>query len=397
MRLPSPNQSEYSYIIAGGGLAGLSLAYYLCQSQLAGESVLIIDEKQKSGNDKTWCYWSEEKEEFDSITEKEWSRISFFSKNGSVDLFDITPYKYKKIKSEDWYNYVKNELLKHKNIHFLQARVQKIHFAGIGASVDTNKGNYLASKKVFDSISPFPIELENPLHIKQHFLGWNIESNFPAFKYESAHLFDFRISTGRDCEFMYVLPVNSHTALFEHTFFSGTLKEKAYYIDKIQSYLLAYYDLKEDDYRLVEEEYGVIPMIELNDDTQYVHQKWIKIGTAGGFVKSTSGYSFLRTQKICKKLVENLENENYGAKVIEKSGFKSWIDRIFLKVLAESDIHGNEIFEALFKNNSPVLILKFLEEDTHWLEDLKIMSSVPTLPFFKAAIAEIFKIKPIDN
>jgi lycopene beta-cyclase len=62
-----------------------------------------------------------------------------------------------------------------------------------------------------------------------------------------------------------------------------------------------------------------------------------------------------------------------------------------------SSIISTLIFEALFKNNSPVLILKFLEEDTHWLEDLKIMSSVPTLPFFKAAIAEIFKFKPIDN
>lgn len=161
--------------------------------------------------------------------------------------------------------------------------------------------------------------------------------------------------------------------------------------------MAAYYDLTEEDYQIVEEEYGIIPMMELKNETQHLYQKWIKIGTPGGFVKSTSGYSFLRTQKICKKLVENLENENYGAKVIEKSTFKSWIDRIFLKVLAESDIHGNEIFEALFKNNSPVLILKFLEEDTHWLEDLKIMSSVPTTPFFKAAISELFKIKPFAN
>lgn len=397
MRLPAPNQNEFSYIIAGGGLAGLSLAYYLSKSKLGNESVLIIDEHQKSSNDKTWCYWSDEKEEFDSIAEKEWSRISIFPKIAPSDLFDITPYKYKKIKSEDWYNLIKNELIKNTNIQFLQARISQINYAGVGVKVETSKGIYLAKKKIFDSISPFPIELENPTHIKQHFLGWNIESNFPAFKPESAHLFDFRVATGRDCEFMYVLPVNSHTALFEHTFFSGNLKDKTYYKDKIRSYLAAYYDLTEEDYQIVEEEYGIIPMMELKNETQHLYQKWIKIGTPGGFVKSTSGYSFLRTQKICKKLVENLENENYGAKVIEKSTFKSWIDRIFLKVLAESDIHGNEIFEALFKNNSPVLILKFLEEDTHWLEDLKIMSSVPTTPFFKAAISELFKIKPFAN
>ena len=55
---------------------------------------------------------SDEKEEFDVIAEKEWSRISVFPKIAPSDLFDITPYKYKKIKSEDWYNHIKSELLK---------------------------------------------------------------------------------------------------------------------------------------------------------------------------------------------------------------------------------------------------------------------------------------------
>jgi hypothetical protein len=59
-------------------------------------------------------------------------------------------------------------------------------------------------------------------------------------------------------------------------------------------------------------------------------------------------------------------NGNYHEKIIQKSRFKRWMDQIFLKVIAESELSGNQIFEALFKNNSPVLILKFLEEETHW-------------------------------
>jgi lycopene beta-cyclase len=394
MRLPSPTLPEYTYIIAGGGLAGLSLAYYLSKSSLSHETVLIIDENQKNSNDKTWCYWSKEKEEFDQITVKEWSKISIFPKIAPSDLFDITPYKYKKIKSSDWYNFIKQQLIKKPNYHFLQAKIQQIKYAGIGVYVETSKGKFLAKKKVFDSITPFPLELDNPLHIKQHFLGWNIESNFPAFKSDSAHLFDFRVANGKDCEFMYVLPVNSHTALFEHTFFSGTLKEKEYYKNKIQTYLATFYNLKEDDYQIIEEEYGIIPMVELENTEQFLYQKWIKIGTPAGFVKSTSGYSFLRTQKICKNLVHNLSEGNLQARLMEKSSFKRFIDKVFLRVLGESEISGNEIFEALFKNNSPVLILKFLEEDTNILEDLKIMSSVQTGPFFKAAISELFKKPP---
>jgi glycine/D-amino acid oxidase-like deaminating enzyme len=39
--------STYDFIIAGGGLAGLSLAYYLSQSSLENAKILIIDQSEK--------------------------------------------------------------------------------------------------------------------------------------------------------------------------------------------------------------------------------------------------------------------------------------------------------------------------------------------------------------
>ena len=44
------------------------------------------------------------------------------------------------------------------------------------------------------------------------------------------------------------------------------------------------------------------------------------------------------------------------------------------------------MFESLFQKNRPQLILRFLEEQTTMWEDLKLMTSVPTLPFMQAAI-----------
>ena len=43
---------NYDYIIAGGGAAGLSLAWYLSQTTKANASVLIIDKDKKQNNDK---------------------------------------------------------------------------------------------------------------------------------------------------------------------------------------------------------------------------------------------------------------------------------------------------------------------------------------------------------
>jgi len=46
MNLPAPSQSEYSFIIAGGGMSGISLAYYLTQSALKDESILLISQDE---------------------------------------------------------------------------------------------------------------------------------------------------------------------------------------------------------------------------------------------------------------------------------------------------------------------------------------------------------------
>ncbi len=54
----SPLRNSPDYIIAGGGMAGLSLAYYLNESRsLRDKKVLIIDRDAKTANDHTWCFW----------------------------------------------------------------------------------------------------------------------------------------------------------------------------------------------------------------------------------------------------------------------------------------------------------------------------------------------------
>ncbi|HAO50811.1 MAG TPA: lycopene cyclase, partial [Runella sp.] len=58
---------NYDFIIAGGGLAGLSLAYYMNQTVLRDKSILIIDQDTKSQNDRTWCFWEKDPQSpFDS-------------------------------------------------------------------------------------------------------------------------------------------------------------------------------------------------------------------------------------------------------------------------------------------------------------------------------------------
>ena len=43
--------AQYDFVIAGGGLSGLSLAYHLAHSPLGDKSILIVDQSPKSQND----------------------------------------------------------------------------------------------------------------------------------------------------------------------------------------------------------------------------------------------------------------------------------------------------------------------------------------------------------
>jgi lycopene beta-cyclase len=385
-------QLTYTYVLAGGGMAGLSLAYYLNQSNVPFESILIIDQALKNTRDKTWCYWSDQVEPFDSVVEHSWNQLWFHSFDNQSDKFSIRPFNYRKIQSDSWYAFIQKELKQNPKIQFIQAKVLEFSYEGRFAKVRTDAGEFTATEKIFDSISHFPCELENPQHLKQHFVGITIEANFPIFDPEAAHLFDFRIAHTTACEFMYVLPTSDRIALFEHTYFSGQLKEKQHYLDQIKAYLFGAYGLGDDDYLILEEESGIIPMTMSDAEPQNLHTKIIQIGTSGGFVKATTGYSFLRTQRKLKELVTNLENRYLDASVNETKPFKKWMDRVFLQVLIDQKIKGNRVFESLFQKNKPQLILRFLEEETTIWEDLKLMTTVPTLPFMQAA----FKIGLAD-
>ena len=389
MQLPAPAYREYDFILAGGGMAGLSFAYYLAKSSLGSRQILIIDRGIRK--EQTFCYWNSESGDFDFLAEKSWDSLYFHSAKPSSLKLSIAPYSYRKINGTAWFSHIESELLKHSNIHYVAAEIQSISYHGLGSCVSTSEGTFYASEKIIDSFSPFPCENDNPKHLKQHFLGWEIECNFNNFEIDAAHLFDFRVAFGNECEFMYVLPTSPRKALFEYTFFSTNLREPDYYRDKIKSYLFAYYGLTDDDYLLKEEESGVIPMRNNPNKPENLYQKHLKIGTTGGFVKSTTGYSFYRTQKFCKDLVAGLEKGPSTSLVIPVNPWKIWLDEVFLQVLIDQKIAGSKVFETLFYNNKPSLLLKFLQEETSWKEDLRLMWSVPTFPFVRAALKTIYR------
>ncbi len=367
-------ENSFDYIIAGGGLAGLSLAFYLNKSCLRDKKILIIDREKKSENDHTWCFWEKKNSAFDEIVFRSWNTVWFHGTKNFNEKLDLGEYIYKMIRAKDFYEFVFSKL--GANFTVLQAEISEIK----NETVKTNKGNFTAKAFVFDSFTRKSYDNPKYRNLFQHFRGWLIETSENIFDKTAPTLFDFRVEQKNECRFIYILPVSTRKALIEFTVFSDNLLQQNEYDFYIKKYLSGV--LKIENYSIEETEAGVIPMSDEPHEA-FPDSKIIRIGTSGGFVKPSTGYSFYRTQKRLKNLVEQLEN-NYKLQITNYR-WKNYLDSVLLDVLQKKSHSADDVFTSLFSRNKTAKVLKFLDEETSLREDLQIMQSVPLTPFAKSA------------
>ena len=118
---------NYDIILAGAGLAGLTLALELARRPFfQNKKVLLIDREAKEKNDRTWCFWATPDESLPPVTHKTWSDCRFFGKNFSQKL-DISPYRYHMVRGLDFYRWAKSELDKAPHIQRITANIQSVH------------------------------------------------------------------------------------------------------------------------------------------------------------------------------------------------------------------------------------------------------------------------------
>jgi lycopene beta-cyclase len=59
---------QTDYLILGAGASGLMLAYRMAKDPFFDhKSILILDQEQNKGNDRTWCFWEKGTGEWDPL------------------------------------------------------------------------------------------------------------------------------------------------------------------------------------------------------------------------------------------------------------------------------------------------------------------------------------------
>ena len=245
----------------------------------------------------------------------------------------------------------------------------------------TTTENSFTGKKVLNSIYKENEVLKQKKYplIQQHFVGWEIETTADSFDENTATFMDFSVEQKGNTRFMYLLPFSKNKALIEYTLFSETVLKQEEYEQEIENYIT---QLGITEYAITETEKGCIPM------TCYPFWKKntnriLNIGSAGGWTKASTGYTFRNAVKKANALAKNLHNYSTFKNVYKTNKF--WFyDLLLLDILYKNNQKGSEIFSALFKKGNAQLIFKFLDEETTLLEDLKIILSCPKMPFIKA-------------
>ena len=378
-------KQRFDFIFTGAGCAALSLLMRMIKSgRFSHNRILLIEKDRKMTNDRTWCFWEKESGFFEEIVYKQWNSLDFFGKGGPVYL-TIKPYVYKMIRGIDFYNYCFNEIRKQSNIVIIQGQVGEVLSDNENITIEIDDELWDGGKAiVFNSIYRVPQNKDGLIYLLQHFTGWIIQSDRVSFDPHKGTLMDFRISQQPGTGFIYALPLSENRALVEYTLFTETLLDKQQYHLGLRSYLHDF--LKIDSYEIQEEEFGIIPMT--NQVFDFYKNGVYNIGTAGGQTKASTGYSFQFIQKQSQRIIDCLmENRSLQSLQPLPKRFKFY-DTIFLRMLAEGKLSGVDIFTRLFARNKTSSIFRFLDNETSLAEELRIIASLPTIPFLKAAVAK---------
>ncbi|TVZ52532.1 lycopene cyclase family protein [Dokdonia sp. Hel_I_53] len=380
-------QTHFDYIILGAGLSGLTTAIRMSRAPFFSQkSIAIIDQNLSKKNDRTWCFWETKPSLYEETVSYSWNSILVKENNISKPI-PIAPYTYKKIESADLYAFAKAELSQHKNISFIESEVSSYTENEIGVTVTTTDNSFTCTRLLSSIYNPTILKKQDEaVVLQQHFVGWFVETKEPAFDKSVAIYMDFSVAQEGNCRFMYVLPTTANNALIEYTLFSKDLLPLSEYEDAIKTYLA---NLGVSDYKITAREKGSIPMTTY-DFTQHNSENVLHIGTAGGWTKASTGYTFTHTLEKSAALITFLKSGKPFTQYKLKNRW-TFYDEVLLKVLDHKNYLGKEIFTGMFKKGKTGHIFRFLDEESSILDELKVILSAPKIPFIRAALQVLFR------
>ncbi|MEU7057973.1 lycopene cyclase family protein [Streptomyces sp. NPDC046197] len=377
--------------IVGAGAAGLSLAHRLAHRPSGARRLSVVLLAAPPGPlrppSRTWCYWEAGSGPYDAALTRSWRRLRIHSRQGRGIEDDITPLRYKMLRSDDFESLVDRAVAASPDTTRIQAAVESVEQVADGAVVRARSADgsplCVRARWVFDSrpLNSLPAARTTLL---QHFHGWFVRHERPVFDPEAVELMDFRTpQPPHGLSFGYVLPTGRRQALVEYTEFSRAVLSRERYEAALRHYTTDVLGLR--GLTVTGTESGVIAMT----DAPFARQAGpsiFRIGAAAGATRPSTGYTFAAVQRQTRAVAAALRAGRRPLPPPAHPARFRAMDAVLLHALDSGRVDGAAFFTQLFARVPAQRLLRFLDGGTRPYEDLSIGLRTPVLPMLRAAL-----------
>ena len=377
-------------LILGAGCSGTSLAHYLEHSGYQGK-VVLLDSRTRFDNEQRWCTWSKLPDSMSSLVQKSWNEWTVCDENHSTSQTSEN-FHYKQIYGPQFFSFFHSEWQKNQsNVELnLGERVEQIterkEFVEVTSNLETWHANIVFDARHKGSINLNSIKNTSEIYLHQTFLGWEIEFPNEVFNEKKAILMDFRTAQIDGVNFIYVLPYSVKRALVESTSFSTNPLGSAKHTQELEKYIGENFG---SNFSIKSKESGQLPMTSAKFPPK-ISERIFSIGIAGGNARPSSGYAFHRIQRQTSEIAHAICHKKSLPLSIAASKY-NFFDDVFLNLIAKKPESAKDSFMRLFDKVSPDILIRFLTEESSYLDDLAIVSALPKLIFGKVAIESIIR------
>ena len=361
---------EYDVVIAGGGLAGRSLAFFLSREPgLSGARILIIDDAGDRYPHRSLIYWH------DGALPLPLTPAATFT-NLAVDagpaqrVLPLERHRLCLTSSRDVFRCLDDVIDANPQISRLDARVSRVRAHADSVDVALSDGRLVTASHCFDSTLP-PTGITAPLLMSGEV--HRVRTAHDSFDPSTATFIDFRSGEHHPVHFHCVLPLSAREAVVEVTrIMPGRTPTPEFTFEQATSdYLRKVWGVNEFSSLSVER--GSIP---LGIRPRSPRGRHVRTGCPAGAVKATTGYGFTRILRQTQHLASTLASTGSPDAPRPSPRFR-WYDRPLLKMWEHDPEHAVHFMRAAFTSGDADLVLDFLDERTTFAQERRLLGSMP--------------------
>jgi lycopene beta-cyclase len=372
-----PNEPVYDVAVVGAGVSGLTLARLLTTSALADRSIVLVDGARDDDELRTLSFWSRGPIALESLVRYEWRTLRVHVDGAAHDV-PLNDHAYRTLFFADLQHDVKTRLARRPGDLVVEDRVDAIEQDEDGATLHLGNRTVRA-RWVLDSrfhLRDLRVDGRRYHDLRQHFHGWIVRTAADVFEPAVATLLDFRVGLPAGTGFCYVLPFSPREALVELVTLHPVDAEPL-----VRDYLRRTAGVV--DVELLDRESGISPLTE--QPFRWRDGPRVRLlGVAAGRVKPSTGYALTRILDDCARVVGSLERHGHPFARPRTSRVYRLLDGVLLEIWANRPARIPPIFGAMFRRNPADRVLRFLDEQASPADVLRLILTLPTLPFLQA-------------